>query len=57
MIDPIKKQIICIANLQSHKIALNAQDSITLPYPFPEVEGIYWDYITFLYNIFLQNSQ
>ena len=52
MIDPIKKQIICIANLQSHKIALNAQDSITLPYPFPEVEGIYWDYITFLYNIF-----
>ena len=52
MIDPKKMQIICTANLQHHKIILQADDAITLPYPFPEVEGIIWDYNSFLLMIY-----
>ena len=52
MIDPKKNQIICITNLQQYKITLDKDDSITLPYPFPEVKGIRWDYNTFLFMIF-----
>ena len=52
MIDPKKNQIICITNLQQYKITLDKDNSITLPYPFPEVKGIRWDYNTFLFMIF-----
>ena len=52
IIDPIKKQIICFANLQQQKVTLKSGDRITLPYPFPEVDGIIWDYHTFLFSIF-----
>ena len=52
MIEPKKMQIICIANLQHHKLALKADDTITLPYPFPEVGGITWDYNSFLILIY-----
>ena len=52
MIDPIKKKIICISNLQKHKLPLKKDDTITLPYPFPEIEGISWDYNSFLLMIF-----
>ena len=52
MIDPIKSQIICITNLQQHKLHLSIDDTITLPYPFPEVPGIIWDYNSFLFLIF-----
>ena len=52
MIDPKKNQIICITNLQQYKLTLDKDNSITLPYPFPEVKGIRWDYNTFLFMIF-----
>ena len=52
MIDPSKSQIICITNLQQHKLHLKIDDNITLPYPFPEVPGIIWDYNSFLFLIF-----
>ena len=52
IIDPIKKQIICIANLQQQKATLKNGDRIILPYPFPEVKGIIWDYRSFLFRIF-----
>ena len=52
MIDPKKMQIICIANLQHHKITLQAEDTVTLPYPFPEVDGIIWDYNSFLLLVY-----
>ena len=52
MINPLNSQIICITNLQNHKISLKVNDSITLPYPFPEVEGIIWDYNSFLLLVF-----
>ena len=48
MVDPYKSQIICITNLEQQKIFLNEGDKIILPYPFPNVEGIIWDYPTFL---------
>ena len=52
MIDPSKSQIICITNLQQYKLHLKIDDNITLPYPFPEVPGIIWDYNSFLFLIF-----
>lgn len=52
IIDPIKKQIICIANLQQQKVTLKNGDEIILPYPFPEVNGIIWDYNSFLFFVF-----
>ena len=48
MIDPQKMQIICITNLQHQKLKLKVDDAITLPYPFPEIEGISWDYFSFI---------
>ena len=52
MIDPSKSQIICLTNLNHYKLILNDENTITLPYPFPEVKGITWDYNSFLYLIF-----
>ena len=52
IIDPIKNQIICIANLQKQKVTFKIGDQITLPYPFPEVDGIIWDYNSFLHLIY-----
>ena len=52
IIDPIKNQIICIANLQQQKVSFANGDQITLPYPFPEVDGIIWDYNSFLSLIY-----
>ena len=52
MIDPPKSQIICITNLNHYKLTLKAGETITLPYPFPEVKGITWDYNSFLFLIF-----
>ena len=52
IIDPIKNQIICIANLQKQKVTFKNGDQITLPYPFPEVDGIIWDYNSFLHLIY-----
>ena len=48
IIDPVKSQIICITNLEQQKIFLNAEDTITLPYPLPNVDGIHWDYPSFV---------
>ena len=52
IINSIDKQILCTTNLQQHKLLLNKDDAIILPYPFPEVDGIIWDYNSFLYTIF-----
>ena len=52
IIEPNKNQIICIANLYSQKVELYEGDSITLPYPFPEIEGVVWEYMSFLFGIF-----
>ena len=52
IIDPIKNQIICIANLHQQKVTFANGDQITLPYPFPEVDGIIWDYNSFLLLIY-----
>ena len=52
MIDPSKSQIICITNLNHYKLTLKPEETITLPYPFPEVNGIVWHYNSFLFLIF-----
>ena len=52
VIDPTKNQIICITNLEQQKVYLNSGDKITLPYPFPQVEGITWDYPSFVTMIY-----
>ena len=48
MIDPRNEKISCITNLEQQKKYLNLDDIITLPYPFPVVDGIVWDYDSFL---------
>ena len=60
IIDPTKSQIICITNLEQQKVYLNAGDKITLPYPFPHVEGIIWDYpsfVTYIYRRVIRISE
>ena len=52
ILDPKKKQIICITNLEQQKIYLKEDISIILPYPFPKVEGINWDYPTFMTTVY-----
>ena len=52
MLDPKQSQIICITNLEHHKKYLNIDDILTLPYPFPTVDGIIWDYDSFLGYIY-----
>ncbi len=52
IIDAHKNKIICVTNLASHKIELNKGDEITLPYPFPEIKDVVWEYHSFLYNIY-----
>lgn len=52
IIDPSKSQIICIGNLQQNKVTLYPNDSISLPYPFPDVDGIIWEYNSFLTLIY-----
>ena len=48
MIDPNKNKIICIANLEQQKTYLDTDSPIILPYPFPYVSGIKWDYPSFV---------
>ena len=52
LINPKAKQIICITNLESQQTELNVEDYIVIPYPFPEVEGIIWEYNSFLSLIY-----
>ena len=48
IIDPKKNIISCITNLEQQKRFLETDDIITLPYPFPTLSGIVWDYDSFL---------
>ena len=48
IIDPKKKQIICITNLEQQKVYLKPDIPIILPIPFPKIEGITWDYPSFM---------
>ena len=52
LLNPNEKQLICTTNLQQYKLFLEEGDTITLPYPFPDVQGIIWDYNTFLTMVF-----
>jgi len=52
ILDPDKSQIICLTNLESQMTFLDTIDPITLPYPFPHVDGIEWDYKTFVKIIY-----
>ena len=52
LIDPSLKQIICISNLEQQNTKLGLNELISMPYPFPEVEGITWHYLTFLFLIY-----
>lgn len=52
IIDPSLKQIICITNLEQQKTDLKIDDYISLPYPFPEVKGIIWNYMSFLFLVY-----
>ena len=52
MIDPTKNKIICITNLEQQKTYLDTESPIILPYPFPYVSGIKWDYPTFVSTVY-----
>ena len=52
IIDPQKNQIICITNLEQQKKFLEVEETLTLPYPFPEIDGIIWDYFSFVSFIY-----
>ena len=52
IIDPKNSQIRCITNLEQQKVFLKEDDSLILPYPFPDVEGIIWDFPTFVTIIY-----
>ena len=52
IIDPSLSQIICITNLEQQNTKLGVDEMISMPYPFPEVEGITWHYISFLFLIY-----
>ena len=52
IIDPNQLKIKCLSNLQQQRISLVEDEMITLPYPFPEVEGVIWEYNSFLLTIF-----
>ena len=52
IIDPKKLKIFCKTNLQQQRVNFQEGDQITLPYPFPEVEGIIWDYSTFVFTVY-----
>ena len=52
ILDPKKSQIICITNLEQQKVFLKADDVLILPYPFPTIEGIIWDFPSFVTIIY-----
>ena len=52
IIDPSLNQIICITNLEQQNTKLEIDEMISMPYPFPEIEGITWHYTSFLYLIY-----
>ena len=52
IIDPKKLKLFCKTNLQQQRVNLKEGDYLTLPYPFPEVEGIVWDYSTFVFTVY-----
>ena len=52
ILDPKKSQIICITNLEQQKVFLKTDDVLILPYPFPTIEGIIWDFPSFVTIIY-----
>jgi hypothetical protein len=52
ILDPQKLKIFCKTNLHQQRVNLKATDQITLPYPFPEVPGIAWEYNSFINMVF-----
>ena len=52
ILDPTKNRIICITNLEQQKTYLDTKTPIILPYPFPYVYGISWDYHSFVSIVF-----
>ena len=52
ILDPKKSQIICITNLEQQKVFLKVDDVLILPYPFPTIEGIIWDFPSFVTIIY-----
>ena len=52
ILDPKKLKIFCKTNLHQQRINLKSNNQITLPYPFPEVPGIAWEYNSFINMVF-----
>ena len=52
IIDPVKSKIICMANLHKQKMTLQEGDELTLPYPFPLINNIMWEYVSFVDMIY-----
>lgn len=52
IIDPNKNKIFCITNLEQQKTYLDTKSPIILPYPFPSVSGVSWDYRSFVSIVF-----
>ena len=52
VVDPYIYKIICITNLEQQHLDLSVDDYILMPYPFPQVEGIIWEYNSFLRLIY-----
>jgi len=47
-----KSHIYCLHSFQNYVWSLPDDSSIELPYPFPEIKGIKWDYDSFLKKIY-----
>ena len=52
VIDGPKSKILCFHSFSNYVWSLNDNSRIELPYSFPEIEGIKWDYDTFLTKIY-----
>ena len=48
LISPNTNKIFCYANFENYDLVIKEGDGIELPYPFPEIENIEWDYDSFL---------
>ena len=48
LISPNTDKIFCYANFENNDLVIKEGNGIELPYPFPEIEDIEWDYDSFL---------
>ena len=52
MIAKNSNKILCYASLENNNLILQQNEGIELPYPFPNIVGIEWDYESFLSLIY-----